>query len=668
MTLPNKALLEVRRDIDAGRLDAAEENCRHIVQSVPQQSEAWNLLGWIQCQQGNLSEAIDAIRKAIAIHPDDAELHRNLGYVHAANVDFESAIECYRHALTLNPEDVDAHNSLGVALKQSGQLDLAAEHLREALRLRPDIPTLYQNLAEILRLQGTLDEATKLYEQAVQIAPNNAAFKNGLGILLQLDGKLKQAIARFQEALVLEPDHPLYAHNLAEAQKAFRTDEAAIVHCRDILRSMPDSVEAHLNMGDVYLAQNDVQQAATHFGRAVALQPGNALAHNKLASTLIDLGDFDAAKTHLEEAVRLHPEFAEAYFNLSDLVIQGKYCFSAQMLAKIESLLSGGRVPLKAASIMHFALGNNLDKQGKYDEAFCAFHTGNQIQQKLGEEFGILFDLELHRRNTDECIAFFDASYFDKPPPGGVDSELPIFVIGMPRCGSTLVEQIIASHPNAATAGELPEIGRLVQELSKTHHHDDAFPHCLSNVDAQTIHDLASQYLSNLSKHGKDSTRIVDKALSNFFYLGFLFTLLPKSRIIHCRRDPMDIGLSCYFRRFGSVNWSWSLESIGAYYREYNRLMEHWSKVFPSQIYDLHYEKLIADPETMSRELIHFCGLSWSDRCLEFYKNRDAVKTSSRIQVREPIYKTSSGRWKNYAAHLEPYKKAIEGSDNPPII
>jgi hypothetical protein len=366
--------------------------------------------------------------------------------------------------------------------------------------------------------------------------------------------------------------------------------------------------------------------------------------------------------------VRLHPEFAEAYFNLSDLVIQGKYCFSAQMLAKIESLLSGGRVPLKAASIMHFALGNNLDKQGKYDEAFCAFHTGNQIQQKLGEEFGILFDLELHRRNTDECIAFFDASYFDKPPPGGVDSELPIFVIGMPRCGSTLVEQIIASHPNAATAGELPEIGRLVQELSKTHHHDDAFPHCLSNVDAQTIHDLASQYLSNLSKHEKDSTRIVDKALSNFFYLGFLFTLLPKARIIHCRRDPMDIGLSCYFRRFGSVNWSWSLESIGAYYREYNRLMEHWSKVFPSQIYDLHYEKLIADPETMSRELIHFCGLSWSDRCLEFYKNRDAVKTSSRIQVREPIYKTSSGRWKNYAAHLEPYKKAIEGSDNPPII
>jgi len=668
MTLPNEALLEVRRYIDAGRLDVAEEKCQQLVRSAPKQSEAWNLLGWIQCQQKNLSGAIDAISEAIAIHPDDPELHRNLGYVHAENVDFERAIECYRHALTLNPEDVDAHNSLGVSLKQSGQLDLATEHLREALRLRPDIPTLYQNLAEILRLQGKLDEATKLYEQAVQIAPNIAVFKNGLGVLLQLDGKLKQAIARFQEALVLEPDHPLYAHNLAEAQKAFRTDEEAIVHYRDILQSMPNSVEAHLDMGDVCLAQNDVQQAATHFGRAVALQPGNALAHNKLGSALTDLGDFDAAITHLEEAVRLHPEFAEAYFNLSDLVIQGKYCFSMQMLAKIESLLSSGRVPLEAASIMHFALGNNLDKQGQYDEAFRAFHAGNQVQQKLGEEFGILFDLELHQRKTDECITFFDASYFDKPPLGGVDSELPVFVIGMPRCGSTLAEQIITSHPKATTAGELPEIGRLVQGLSANHCHDDAFPQCLSNVDAQTLRDLASHYLNNLSKYGKDSIRIVDKALSNFFYLGFLFALFPKARIIHCRRDPMDIGLSCYFRRFASVNWSWSLESIGAYYREYNRLMDHWSEVLPSQIYDLHYEKLVADSETISRELVDFCGLPWSDQCLEFYKNRGAVKTSSRIQVRQPIYKTSSGRWKNYAAHLEPFKKEIEGSDNPPMV
>ena len=664
--MQNKALLEVRRNIDAGNLETAEEACRHILRANPRSSEAWNLLGWIQGQQGNFSEATNSIGEAIAIDPDQAQLHRNLGSVYWTAADPGMAIECYKRAVDLEPQDVDAQNSLGIALKQHGQLDLAVKHLREALRLCPDIATPYQNLAETLSELGNVDEALQLYEEAVQIAPTDAGLRNGLGVMLKIDGQYEQAIVRFQEALDLKPNHPLYENNLAAALQAAGKVEEALAQYENILRALPNSADTLVNMGNVYLAQGDVQQAATHFGRAVDLQPDHAVAHNNLGSTLADLGDFDAAVTHLEKALQFDPDYVPAYFNLSDLAIQDRYRFSAEMIDKMEQILVHHGESHKDTSALFFAIGNHQDKSGEYDEAFRSFQTANRIQQQIVVEAGNALDMELRREKTDEILSFFDADFFESLPQGGLDSELPIFVIGMPRSGSTLIEQIIVSHPSAVTAGELEEIGLLAKGMPSRLGGDDAFPFCMKHANAETLNELASQYLGDLTKHGKDAIRIVDKMWHNFFYLGFLFVLFPNARVIHCRRDPMDIGMSCYFRRLHSVQWAWSLESIGAYCREYERLMDHWRKVLPSRMYEVQYEQLVTDPEAISQELIDFCGLPWDNRCLEFYKNRGAVKTASRIQVRQPVYTTSIGRWKNYKTHLEPLKKALAGERDTP--
>ena len=664
--MQNKALLEVRRNIDAGNLETAEEACRHILRANPRSSEAWNLLGWIQGQQGNFSEATNSIGEAIAIDPDQAQLHRNLGSVYWTAADPGMAIECYKRAVDLEPQDVGAQNSLGIALKQSGQLDLAVKHFREALRLCPDVATPYQNLAETLGEQGNVDEAIQLYKQAVHIAPSDAGLRNGLGVMLKIGGEYEQAIASFQEALDLVPNHSLYENNLAAALQAAGKIEEALAQYKNILRSLPNSADTHVNIGNIYLAEGDVQQAATYFGNAVALEPDHAVAHNNLGSVLTDQGDFETAVMHLEKALQSDPDYVAAYFNLSDLAIQDQYRFSAEMIGKMEQILAHHGESHKDTSALLFAIGNRQDKSGEYDKAFRSFQTANRIQQQIVEEAGNAIDMELRRQKTDEIISFFDRAFFENRTQIGLDSELPIFVVGMPRSGSTLIEQIIISHPSAVTAGELENIGRLAKGLPNTLDCDDEFPLCMKHTDARILGDLASQYLADLAEHDPDALRIVDKMWHNFFYLGFLFVLLPNARVIHCLRDPMDIGMSCYFRRLHSVQWAWNLESIGTYYREYERLMDHWRKVLPSRMHEVQYEQLVANPEAISRELIDFCGLPWDNRCLEFYKNRDAVKTASRVQVRQPIYKTSSGRWRNYETHLEPLKKAIEGSEDTP--
>ncbi|MEC8338334.1 MAG: sulfotransferase [Planctomycetota bacterium] len=667
MNAPADLLAEAHRFIQAGDLNLAEQRLQQVIAADKSQSEAWNLLGWIQSQQKNFTAAVESIGRAIGIHPNEPSLHRNLGFVHQSAGELSQAAACFERAIQLAPDDGNAHNELGVVLRAKQEYEAAANHLHEAIRLQPKVPLYRQNLAEVLGSIKQFDEAVRQYKEAIAMAPADAGLLNGLGVMLQESGQHDEAIDCFRQALVAAPNHPLYENNLASALQSIGEDEQAIVHYENLLRTMPESSDTHVNIGNFHLARNALEQAAHHFGCAIQIEPDHCVAHNNLGSTLLDQGNFSEAAVHFEKSLESNPEYAPAYFNLSDLALSNKFRFTDEQILKIQKLVSGGNLPPESASAMLFAVGNHFDSRDNYAEAFKAYQVANDIQSQINQAKNRSLDLEARESLTETIIQFFNKDYFDNLPGCGSASEIPIFVVGMPRSGSTLIEQIISSHPAAVAAGELEEIGRLATKiLPRRMNNDKDFPLCLQGFEQSIISELAEEYLDFLrnndavAPHWDQLSRVVDKMWHNFLHLGFLYTLFPQARIIHSRRNAMDIGLSCFMRRLHAVNWSWDLEQIGIFYRLYDQLMQHWREVLPSPFYEIEYETLTQDPETETRKLIEFCGLPWDERCLAFYENETAVRTASRIQVREPIYQSSAGRWKNYATELAPLKAAIE--------
>ena len=316
-----------------------------------------------------------------------------------------------------------------------------------------------------------------------------------------------------------------------------------------------------------------------------------------------------------------------------------------------------------AAAWLPLRLGNVLDAQGDYDEAFASFQQANELRRTYQRDNRRAFDAEGHRALVNEAISTFDRAYFQRVQGWGTESELPIFILGMPRSGTSLTEQILSSHPAVYGAGELVEIPRLIDQL--TGGDSNTMPRPTAFANRQMIQELSTRYLQRLTQVAapKQATRITNKNLSNALYLGLIATAFPRARLISCRRDPRDVCLSCYFQNFHYMDFAWSLEEIVFYYEEYERLMAHWSNVLPLPIYEVCYEDLIANQERVTRSLLAHCGLPWDEGCLTFYNTERAVRTASVVQVRKPLSAKSVGRWKHYQRHLGPLLEALDIPD-----
>jgi tetratricopeptide (TPR) repeat protein len=661
MTNAGDDLTVAQRQLNAGRLNEAEAACHNYLKTAPEHVEALQLLGTIQLKRGNFRDAATSLGRAICLRPEDAALHRHLGNVHFMAGNSHGSIDCYRQAIQLNPDDLETRNNLGVALRQAGKLDEAIETLQEVLRIRPDLPLPYKNLGETFHLQGKLEMAIAQYEIALRLDPRDATTHNSVGMILAIQGKQDAAISRFEEALKLHPEFAEVENNLANTLSAAGRFDEALTHASHALRLRPRFANAHVTLGNILKLQGNNERAVEEYKQALDVDPHNVVAHQSLGSVLTDLGRFDAAVIYLEEALRLEPNLFAAYQNLVALAVQDKYQFSNQQLDHIKALLENNNLPAAAASQLHFTMGSLLNKQGAYDAAMCSYQQANELQTNLLAAAGIAFDPHQFRKQIGELIERFPAAFFAANDRSGVDSAIPVFIVGMPRSGTTLVEQIIASHPQAAGAGELSDIASLAEELSISIGKDAATSECILHDHPEKLSALAQRYLDRLREIAPTAYRVVDKMPDNFLQLGLIALLFPNAHVIHCRRNAMDVCLSCYFSDFGAVRWAWQLQDIGCYHYEYERLMDHWRQVLPLQIYEIDYECLVADQETVSRELISFCGLDWNDQCLEFYQAGRAVQTLSRVQVRQPIYNTSIGRWKNYEKYLEPLITALQG-------
>jgi len=604
------------RHHQAGQREEAEKLYREILRIDPEHPDALHLLGAIGNETGDQEMAVEYIRRAIALRPDIAEFHNSLGNALQAQGRLDEAVAAYRQALQLKPEYATAHSNLGTALKAQGRLDEAIASYRRALELQPQYAAALCNLGGALQAKGQLDEAVTACRQALAISPTFTEAYNNLGNALHTQGKDDEAETAYRQALKLDPNY----------------------------------AEAYSNLGAALQADGRLDEAVRSMRQAIRLRPAYAEAHANLGSALVNLGEFEEAIEHLREAIERNPGLASAYHELANLAGQGSYQVSESEIEIMHELLSTGRLSMDDAGRLHFALGRLLDRDGRYDEAFRHYRQGNQLRVQYLRERNIQIDHERYLSLIDDMISLFDGAYFQRVRSFGIDSDLPVFIVGMPRSGTTLAEQVLASHPEIHGAGELKQIGRLVAGLPGRLNSTKVYPSCMEQMTADSARALAEQHLQFLRGLGGDAVRIVDKMPLNYNHLGMIATLFPGARVVHCRRSPMDTCMSCFMQYAVPA----SLEELGVCYTQYEKLMAHWRSVLPIPIYELSYERMVDDQETVTRELIAFCGLEWDDACLKFYETDRPVQTPTRVDVRRPIYQSAVGRWRRYEAHLKP--------------
>ncbi len=650
---------------EVGRLDHAMAQYRKALAIDPQCAEAYNNLGVILHRQGRLDEAAAAYGQALALVPNDAEGHLNLGNVRFAQKALDLAEDQYRRAVSLSPDLADVRLNLGVVLLHQGRLEEALAETLRAVALAPERVEGHQNLGVILVRLDRLEEALTSYQRALTLHPDHAETLMNVGVALTRLGRLEEAVERLRRALALDSENPRIHSNLGDALlkwadagslpfKSGRWTAAAACY-RQVVAAQPKDPVAYYNLGVVLLQLDQLEEAVSLFEQALRLRPADAESLNNLGVALFRLGRFDEAAACYRQALALKPEYVEARFNQSEVK---RFTRGDPDLAALETLAAeSGRMSPSQAVHLHFALGKALEDVGDFQRAFEHLLQGNAARRRL-----LPYDEAAVLGRFRRMAELFDASLFERFQGCGEESNVPIFIVGMPRSGSTLVEQILASHPEIYGAGELTDLADVAQNGPDGDLSGAVVLGALLSQNPACFARLGRAYLARLPALPAGRTRITDKMPDNFMLIGLIHLMLPQARIIHTMRDPVDTCVSCFSKLFTEAqDYSFDLAELGRYYRSYHGLMAHWRRVLPpGRLLEISYESLVDDLEGHARRLIAYCGLPWDERCLAFHETQRAILTASATQVRQPLFRGSIGRWRRYRPFLQPLLAALE--------
>ncbi len=620
MTIPSPSLESVKKCFHDGDLERADFQLRAFLQDNPDSIEALHILAKLLVHKKELNDAIIILKRLRTLAPKATKICFELGNTYLANGDLKESVIAFRQGLALDNQNHQAHNNLGIALKQKGDFKEAETAFLSAIELNPNLALPYRNLGELSRIQGGNRKALQYFEEAIRLDPQDAESHNGLGMTAATLALSDKAILHFRKAIELAGTHGKAENNLAILLSATgRSQEAADI-LTETLQKNPGFITARLNLGTV----------------------------------LIELGRFTDAIDQLNQVLQQSPTNSIALHHLGDLASQGEYEFTEQQLQNIRDILSTDKHEANDQISLGFIYGGILEKQHHYSDAFNIYRRANQLNYNIAQNRKIAFNSQRHQKKIQHTIDVFDESLFQTKirSTTGDQSVTPIFILGMPRSGTTLIEQIISSHSQAEGVGEIAAIEELSMQMPSLTESASPYPECMPNISEAALEIIAQRYLDKLCTNHMASKRVVDKTWYNFYFLGLISILFPKAHVIHCLRDPRDIAISCFFSNFNSIHWSWKIEDIIDYYASYKSLMEYWQATLPIKISQVKYEELVDNQEEMSRKIIDFCGLEWEQRCLEFYRNERAVQTASRVQVRKPIYNKSIGRWKHFETEL----------------
>ena len=665
-----------------GRYAELEARARGMLAEFPRSGLLWKLIGASQWKQG--TDALDALQKVTVLTPADPEAHGNLGNWLRSRGSFAEAAACQRRAVDLKADYAEAHNNLGSALQDLGRIDDAMASYRRAAELKPDFAMAHHNLGMALAGRGRYEEAAVTYRRVLEITPQNSDVHNNLGNALRDMGRADEAAASYRRALAIQPVSAELHNNLGNALLDLgRLEEATQSYLRAI-ELRPDFAKALGNLGSAYRELGKFDEAESSYRRALQLAPDLAELHANLGIMLRLQGRQNDAEVSCRRALELNPnapatlslfaeihadkgEFseAEAWYNQA-LAVDPDWPAAWAGLAGLRKMKGGNEEWLSSArrvadkkirprEEMHlrYAMGKYFDDVGEYEAAFANYRRANELAKTVRPPH----DRQNLTRTFDHVAELYGTEWLEQVRGFGNASERPVFVVGMPRSGTTLTEQILASHPAVFGAGELsfwktasPKIARSAPD---------------PRANGNALSESAADYLRLLSGLNPNAQRVIDKMPANFAYLGMIHAALPKARIIHMQRNPIDTCLSIYFQNFHIAHsYTNDLEDLAHCYTEYLRVMNHWRSVLPAgTLLDVPYEGLVDDQELWSRRIVEFVGLPWNPSCLEFHQTVRRVSTFSKWQVRQKISKASVERWRHYAPFVEPLMRLTESTD-----
>ena len=581
----------------------------------------------------------------------DTQLHRALTLHQSGDLDQAEAL--YRQILDANPDHADALHLLGMIALARGSVGEAERLVGRAIAQDDANATYHCHLGLVYDADGRTDQAVAEFRRALALDETDLEAWYSLALTLHRAGRLGEAVGAYRELLARTPDDAESWCNFGAALKGTGETDAAIEAYRRAIEIKPDFPEAFYNLGNMLQEQEALDAAATAFRRALSLRPDFAAAACNLGNTLKQAGQIDAAIDAYTQALEIEPDYADAHRMLA---FARKHTTRDKYVSAMESLFADAALDDTARIHLGFALGKAHEDLGDYDRAFGFLQQANTLQRATFD-----YDVAHDAAFFDRLRTSFDASRLAQSDGPGANDPTPIFVLGMPRSGTTLVEQILASHPQVHGAGELS----LLDEIAASCSPDGAFadfPAQAAQLDARALAELGDRYLAEVRQRDPAASFVVDKKPVNFRLVGLIRLILPAARIVHCRRDPMDTCLSIYKNFFATHNaFAYDLAELGQYYRLYNSLMAHWLAVSGDAILEVRYEDLIANQRPESERLLAHCGLPWDDACLQFHKTERVVRTASAVQVRQPIFTSSVELWRRYERHLAPLRQALDG-------
>ena len=513
-------------------------------------------------------------------------------------------------------------------------------------------PKEYYSLGESAIRRNQLEEAAGYFGQALSLQPDYIDALNRLGVIRLTQGRLDEAVATFSRMVELQPDNPQAHFNLGIALYDQGKLDAAVASFRRLVALQPDYVEAHYNLGNFLMEQGKLDEAINSFNKALELKPDYAEARCNLGLLYKELGQTDDAVASFKKALSLKPDYVRAYKGLSLIT---KYTEFNEIIKKMENLYSRKGISEADRKDLGFALGKTFEDLGDYNKSFDYILEANRLKRK-SYNYSIQKDHDLFAGIKE----VFSPAFFASHRNSGFQDKTPIFILGMPRSGTTLVEQILASHPRVFGAGELAALFNVTNSFCTAG--KAQFPEYIIDLDEETLLRMGSEYIEKIRKYSIKADYITDKMPHNFLRVGLIKIILPNAKVIHCVRNPMDTCLSIFKMDFTTPHgYAYDLIELGQYYNLYRDLMTHWEKVLPGFMYTIKYEELVTDQENQTKDLLSFCNLPWDKACLTFYKTERRVRTASLAQVRQPIYKDSVNLWKRYEKQLEPLRKEIYG-------
>jgi tetratricopeptide (TPR) repeat protein len=644
------------------RFDESIDHLRRALALDATFAQAWNSMGLWSYDRRRFADAESACREAIRLNPRLAAGYINLGNALQALHRPVEAVEAMRIALRIEPDNVLGLANLGQVLSELGDPDLLdeAERLcRRAEALAPQLPQAPENLGNALSMQGRLEEALACYKRSLERDPRRAMPRHFIGQLLQERGRYDEAARLYEAARAVEPGEVRFLLDLAGLSAAREQHHQAAEQYRLAVTLHPECAEAHHGLGLALLDQCRLDEAEACFGQALRIDPSLALSWVALARLYSERGDFDLSCESARSALAVRPKLTEAYWRLA-LNLKGRLPESD--VQAIEGLLDYKYLSPGVRAGLHFGLGAVMDARGLHARAALCFDIANKLQCSARAAKGQSYDPDRHSRATDRIIATFTPEFLNDRRGWGDPDPRPVFVVGLPRSGTTLVEQVLASHPQVQGAGELQDVHNIFQTLPELvgQSAGDMFD-ALHALTPESARKAARRYVERLDALAPArAVRVVDKMPDNIRLIGLIALLWPNAKVIVCDRDPRDVAVSCRQTDFVSIRWTNDWEHIARRFAEHRRIVAHWRQTQPIRWLDVRYEDLVGDLEGHARRLIDFLGLDWDPACLEFYSTRRVVRTASQMQVRQPIYSHSVGRWKNYESMLRPLFQSLE--------